>query len=140
MRTRDPAKYGSLEHPKQKYGRWLPSRVGPAQRASGRRSQSPGIVAFLVGTVETEIPLYRLKEFGFILTICGSKRNPPRGRRPPDDDAGHRAIEEIGVKQVRLDTVMPKTNHARTCSKKSASAPPSSKCFWKSEHRVFYKY
>ncbi|XHX76897.1 MAG: hypothetical protein RBJ76_21020 [Stenomitos frigidus ULC029] len=68
----DAAKYGFLPNPAQRYERWL------GQQATNDRSvflvaahtsepdRTEHLVAFLIATIETEIPIYRLREFGFI--------------------------------------------------------------------------
>src|SRR5258705_12123717 len=68
----DPAKYSFLPNIPQMYDQWL------RERASHRRSvflvaEASGpkkIVGFVIGTVEREIPIYRLKEYGFLHDLC----------------------------------------------------------------------
>ncbi len=68
----DSAKYGFLPNPAQRYERWLAKQtvndrsvfLVAAHRASV--DQAEQLVAFVIATIETEIPIYRLKEFGFI--------------------------------------------------------------------------
>src|SRR4051812_29412497 len=62
----DPAKYGFVPGIAPMYRGWL------ANRADDSRSvflvaerEADQLVGFLVGTVEREIPIYRLKEYGF---------------------------------------------------------------------------
>ncbi|MHC5721680.1 MAG: GNAT family N-acetyltransferase, partial [Nostoc sp.] len=70
----DSAKYGFLTHPEQRYEQWLmrlANSDGFADHSSDRSvflvSENEGqLVAFLVATVEREIPIYRLQEFAFI--------------------------------------------------------------------------
>lgn len=106
----DPAKYGFRDRPAEMYRRWMTTRADDprsvflvAQRPAN--DAQPSILAgFIVGTVETEIPIYRLHEFGFLhdLWVEEAYRHEGVGRQ-----LVMRAIEQfarIGVPQVRLDT------------------------------------
>ena len=63
----DPAKYGFRGDPGQMYDRWLVRRAKDPRSVFLVAEPEPGRLAgFLVGSVEEEIPIYRLKEFGFI--------------------------------------------------------------------------
>lgn len=109
----DAAKYGFLPNPAQRYKRWL------AQQATSDRSvflvaecedqssqQSRALVAFLIGTIETEIPIYRLQEYGFIhdLWVEPEARQIGLGRQLVEQ-ALHRFAQK-GIQQVRLDTAI----------------------------------
>ncbi|MBW4473021.1 MAG: GNAT family N-acetyltransferase [Stenomitos rutilans HA7619-LM2] len=109
----DAAKYGFLPNPAQRYERWL------AEQATSDRSiflvaecespisQQPGaLVAFLVGTIETEIPIYRLQEYGFIhdLWVEPDERKAGLGRQLVEQ-ALH-LFAQKGIQQVRLDTAI----------------------------------
>ena len=61
----DPAKYGFLEHPEKRY-KWWPYQQVDDPHCVFLVAQSDEIVTFLIATIEQEIPIYRLKEFGFI--------------------------------------------------------------------------
>jgi ribosomal protein S18 acetylase RimI-like enzyme len=110
----DPAKYGFREHPEEMYRRWLTARaIDPrsvflvADRADKMLQDVPFLAGFLIGTVEREIPIYRLEEYGFIhdVWVEPTYRNEGIGRL-----LVMRAIErfrEIDVKQIRLDTAAP---------------------------------
>src|SRR3954467_8097229 len=102
----DPAKYSFLPDIPGMYDQWL------RERATHRRSvllvaetSAPKkIVGFLIGTVEREIPIYRLKEYGFLhdLWVEPEYRNEGIGRQMT-----MLAVERfraMGVKQIRLDT------------------------------------
>jgi ribosomal protein S18 acetylase RimI-like enzyme len=107
----DPAKYGFLPDPAQKYRQWLSARAAdpdsvflvaqlPAPSAEGDVALS----GFLIATVDREIPIYRIDRFGFIhdLWVEPAYRNEGIGRQ-----LVMFAIErfaQLGVGQVRLDT------------------------------------
>jgi ribosomal protein S18 acetylase RimI-like enzyme len=110
-RAWDPAKYGFRENPSEMYRSWLTARATDpravflvADRTERMLQDVPFLAGFLIGTVEREIPIYRLKEFGFIhdLWVDPTYRNEGIGRQMV-----MLAIErfrEIGVEQIRLDT------------------------------------
>ena len=106
----DPAKYGFRDQPAEMYRRWLTTRANDPRSVflvaerEANDSQPSILTGFTVGTIETEIPIYRLKEYGFLhdLWVEEAYRNEGIGRQ-----LVMRAIErfvEIGVPQVRLDT------------------------------------
>jgi ribosomal protein S18 acetylase RimI-like enzyme len=101
----DPAKYGFLADPQQMYDAWLVRRAADPRSVFLVVEHEDGrLVGFLVGTVEKEIGIYRLGEFGFIhdLWVEPEYRHEGYGRQMV-----MLAIErfgEIGVGQVRLDT------------------------------------
>jgi len=100
----DPAKYGFLENPAQRYNRWLTARATDPRSVFLVADGGAALAGFLIGTVEQEIPIYRIKEFGFIhdLWVEEAYRHEGIGRQMV-----MLAIErfrEMGVKQVRLDT------------------------------------
>jgi ribosomal protein S18 acetylase RimI-like enzyme len=107
----DPAKYPYVSGVGEMYRSWLVERVRDAKRSvllvaeRDRLMQDvPFLAGFLVGTIEREIPIYRLSEFGFIHDIWVEEdyRNEGIGRQMT-----MLAIEKfraLGVRQIRLDT------------------------------------
>jgi RimJ/RimL family protein N-acetyltransferase len=101
----DPAKYGYLPEPAEMYRSWLRSRATDPQSVFLVAEREPGqLVGFIVGTVEREIPIYRVEKFGFIhdLWVEPEYRHEGAGRQ-----LAMLAIEkfrELGVPQVRCDT------------------------------------
>lgn len=104
----DPAKYGFHADPEQMYSRWLAQRANDARSvflvADAGRGRSPKLVAFLIGTVEGEIPIYRLKQFGFIHDLWVEEDYRHEGVARQMVTLAVERFAEIGVKQVRLDT------------------------------------
>src|SRR5438105_4182178 len=101
----DPAKYGYLPNVAQMYRSWLSSRASDqrsvflvAETADGR------IVAFLVGTVEREIPIYRLKEFGFIHDVWVEPEYRNEGVARQLTMLAIEKFRAMGMTQIRLDT------------------------------------
>ena len=100
----DPAKYGFLPNPQRMYDRWLVSRANDPRSVFLVAEANRGrLVAFLVGTVETEIPIYRLKEFGFIHDLWVEEKYRNEGTARQMVTLAVERFREIGVKQVRLD-------------------------------------
>src|SRR5207253_3082062 len=116
----DLAKYGYLPDPQEMYRSWLRARPRDPQSVflvaeiSSPRAREPSgsaagqahcrIVGFLIGTIEREIPIYRIDRFGFIhdLWVDPDYRHEGLGRQ-----LTMRAVErfkELGVPQVRCDT------------------------------------
>jgi ribosomal protein S18 acetylase RimI-like enzyme len=102
----DAAKYSFLPGIAQMYDQWLRERaVRPRSVFLVAETPSPKkIVGFIVGSVEREIPIYRLKEYGFLhdLWVEPEYRNEGIARQMV-----MLAIEkftEMGVKQIRCDT------------------------------------
>jgi ribosomal protein S18 acetylase RimI-like enzyme len=102
----DPAKYGYRDDPADLYREWLVSRTSDAQSVflvaeTGDRK----VVAFLVGTVEREIPIYRLRQFGFIHDVWVDEDYRNEGIARQLVTAAVERFREIGAPQVRCDTV-----------------------------------
>lgn len=106
----DPARYDYQPDPAERYRRWLAARAGDANAvflvADHERilADVPFVVAFLIGTVEANIPIYRTPRYGFVhdLWVEPDYRNEGLGRQ-----LTMRAIErfrDLGMTQVRLET------------------------------------
>jgi ribosomal protein S18 acetylase RimI-like enzyme len=105
----DAARYGAKPAPQEMYRNWLTARASDPRSVFfvADRSAAEGerrLVGFIVGTVDREIPIYRLAEYGFIhdLWVEEDYRHEGIGRQ-----LAMLAVErfrQIGVKQVRLAT------------------------------------
>jgi ribosomal protein S18 acetylase RimI-like enzyme len=100
----DSAKYGFLPHPESRYSRWLTGRADDPRSVFLVAEVDGKIVAFLIGMAEEEIPIYRLKEFGFVhdLWVEEDYRHEGIGRQMVM--LAIEKFKEMGVKQIRLDT------------------------------------
>jgi ribosomal protein S18 acetylase RimI-like enzyme len=105
----DPAKYGFRPNPAERYRHWLAERATDPRSVflvadAARTGEAARPVAFLVATVEREISIYRLPEFGFIhdLWVEEAYRNEGIARQLVALTV--EKFREIGVAQVRLDT------------------------------------
>src|SRR5882672_5594211 len=101
----DPAKYSFLPNIGRMYDSWL------KDLAKDKRSvflvaetSEKKIVGMIIGTREREIPIYRLKEYGFLhdLWVEPEYRHEGIGRQLVM--LAVEKFKEIGVQQIRLDT------------------------------------
>ena len=100
----DPAKYGFRGDPGRMYDRWLVRRAKDPRSVFLVAEAEPGLlVGFLVGTTEEEIPIYRLKEFGFIHDLWVEEKYRNEGIARQMVTLAVERLREIGMKQVRLD-------------------------------------
>lgn len=99
-------------------------------------SQSSALVAFVVGTIEAEIPIYRLKEFGFIYDLWVEPNYRKLGLGRQLTERALQAFSQKGIQQVRLDTAIANEaarqlfpslrlslQHNRTMSRKQQTEP-----------------
>jgi ribosomal protein S18 acetylase RimI-like enzyme len=102
----DPAKYGFLPHPEQRYRGWLTSRAGdPRSVFLVAQPDTPNRLAgFLVATIEREIPIYRLDEFGFIHDVWVEPEFRKQGVGKALAESAVSRFRQLGVRQIRLDT------------------------------------
>ena len=106
----DSAKYGFLPNPAEMYRRWLPTRATDprsvfliAERPPVN-DDPPLLVGFLVATLEIEIPIYRLKEFGFIHDVWVDPNYRHEGLARQMVMLAIEQFRRIGITQIRLDT------------------------------------
>jgi GNAT superfamily N-acetyltransferase len=114
----DPAKFGYKNHPEQMYRGWLTSRATDPKSVFLVADRDGKLVAFLVATVEQEIPIYRLTEFGFIHDIWVEPDYRHEGVARQLVMLAIEKFRDIGVKQVRGDTAAanePARNLLRSC-------------------------
>lgn len=109
-RQLDPDRYGFLPDVIDRYERWLP------QRAADPRSvflvaeldlaplSTPSLAGFLVATVESNIPIYTLAEFGFIHDVWVEPAHRGRGLAGALLDAALARFRALNIAQVRLET------------------------------------
>ena len=100
----DPAKYGYRPKPSEMYRNWLSNRATDPRSVFLVAEREDHLVGFLIATVEREIPIYRLEEYGFIhdLWVEEQYRNEGIARQMTMLAVEH--FREMGVKQIRLDT------------------------------------
>ena len=118
----DPAKFGYRPNPEERYRSWLTGRARDRRSVFLVAERDGSLVGFLVATVEQEIPIYRVAEFGFIhdIWVDPAYRNEGVGRQMV-----MLAIErfrDLGVPQVRADTAA-KNDPARSLLAKCGLRP-----------------
>jgi ribosomal protein S18 acetylase RimI-like enzyme len=104
----DPAKYSFRDDPAHLYRDWLARRATDprsvflvADRGGG--GDKGKLVGFLVGTVEDEIPIYRVEAFGFLHDLWVEDDYRHEGLARQMVTLAIERFREIGVTQVRLD-------------------------------------
>ncbi len=106
----DDAKYGFLPHPEQRYNSWLNQLLRQPRNlclvAQGSDAD-PSLVGCLIATIEAEIPIYRVKEYGFIhdLWVEPAYRHQGIARQMVKQAIEH--FTRLGIAQIRLDTATP---------------------------------
>jgi ribosomal protein S18 acetylase RimI-like enzyme len=100
----DSAKYGYKDGFAEMYQSWLPKRAGDPRSVFLVAERDGRLVAFLVGSVEREIPIYRLDEFGFIHDVWVDPEYRNEGIARQLTMLAIERFREMGVKQIRLDT------------------------------------
>jgi ribosomal protein S18 acetylase RimI-like enzyme len=105
----DPAKYGFRDNPAERYRNWLVDRATDSRSVflvadAARGEEPPKLVAFLIATVERELSIYRLMEFGFIHDLWVEEDYRNEGLARQLVALTIEKFRDIGVRQVRLDT------------------------------------
>ncbi len=105
----DPAKYSIRPDTTSKYDGWLRARATDPRAvflvADRETGEDPAqLAAFLIATIEKEIPIYRLNEFGFIhdLWVETDYRNEGLARQLVT--LAVEQFTQLGMKQIRCDT------------------------------------
>jgi ribosomal protein S18 acetylase RimI-like enzyme len=104
----DAAKYGFASDPGEMYRDWLGRRATDkrsvflvAQRDAG---PPPLLAGFLIATIESEIPIYRIAEYGFIHDLWVEEAYRHEGLARQMVMLAIERFRAIGVPQIRLDT------------------------------------
>lgn len=100
----DSAKFGYKTHPEQMYRSWLTARAGDPRSVFLVADRDTALVGFLVATVESELPIYRLTEYGFIHDIWVEPAYRNEGVARQMVMLAIETFRDMGVRQVRGDT------------------------------------
>ena len=100
----DPAKYGYKANATEMYRSWLATRADDPRSVFLVAERESRLVAFLIATVERELPIYRLDQFGFIHDLWVEPEYRNEGIARQMTMLAIEKFRELGVKQVRLDT------------------------------------
>lgn len=104
----DAAKYGFLPDPAQRYQQWLIEQAHDPHSVFwvAELPESGQLVAFLVATIEPEIPIYHLPEFGFVHDLWVEPAYRQAGIARQLVAQTMKCFEQLGVRQIRLDTAI----------------------------------
>lgn len=107
LAERDRAKYEPLPGGVgEMYRCWLRRRATDGRSVFLVAEREPSqFAAFLVGTVEDEIPIYRLSEYGFIHDLWVEEPYRNEGLARQMVTLAAERFRAIGVSQVRLDVL-----------------------------------
>jgi ribosomal protein S18 acetylase RimI-like enzyme len=100
----DPAKYGFLPNPAQRYERFLINRVKDPRAVFLVADAEPGVAAFLIARVEQEIPIYNISEYAFIHDVWVEPQFRHEGIARQLVMLSIERFKQMGVRQIRLDT------------------------------------
>lgn len=100
----DPDKYPFLPDIVERYEHWLPLRAQDPRSVFLIAELANTPVGYLIATIEDEIPIYRLKQFGFIHDMWVEPAHRGQGIARHLVDAAVARFAELEITQVRLDT------------------------------------
>lgn len=111
MQAIDPLKYTVEGDVGERYRNWLQNQVQGGRSAilvadAAGRDDPPKIVGMLIGTVDREIPIYRLKEYGFINDLWVDEQYRHEGVARQLVTEAIERFARLGVEQIRLDVLM----------------------------------
>jgi len=100
----DVQKYPYRPNIGQRYVSWLKARATDPRSVLLVAEREGKLVAFLVGAVEEEIPIYRITETGFIHDVWVDEKYRNEGIAQQMVMLAIEKFRAMGMKQVRLDT------------------------------------
>lgn len=110
----DPGLFDYLDDVVERYERWLPERavdprsvlfVAQVDGGEGKEGErGTELVGFVVATVEAEVPIYHLREYGFIHDTWVEPAWRGRGIGRVLIEETLAGFTQMGIAQVRLDT------------------------------------
>lgn len=106
----DPAKYSFAADPGEMYHGWLEHRADDPRSVflvadAAADDDRPRLVGFLIATVEREIPIYKVEEFGFVHDVWVDEKYRNEGVARQMVTLAVERFRRIGVPQVRLDVL-----------------------------------
>jgi ribosomal protein S18 acetylase RimI-like enzyme len=100
----DAAKFGILPDPEKRYEKWL-QRLATDKRSVFLVAENQGrLVAFLVATVEREIPIYRLQEYAVVHDLWVEPEYRQNGIARQMVMQAIERFQQMEIQQIRLDT------------------------------------
>lgn len=101
----DSAKYGFIPNPEQRYETWLKKLANQERSVFLVAETASKLVGFIAATVVTEIPIYELQEFAMIHDLWVEAEYRQQGIARQMVLLTMEQFEQMGIKQIRLDTV-----------------------------------
>lgn len=112
-RLRDAARYSFLPQVEQRYPNWVKGLINDphdlclvVEDKSENTSASTKLIAFLLAEVEQEIPIYELKEYGYIHDLWVEAEYRRAGIAKQLVTAAVEHFRQLGITQIRLDTLV----------------------------------
>lgn len=126
----DAERYGMLPDVVGRYERWLPQRAEDPRSVFLVGEDKAGTLAgFLIASVEANIPIYRVSEFGFIHDVWVEPAFRGAGVARAMVEEAVKRFSAMGVSQVRLETAI--ANHgARKLFKACGFRAASTEMVW----------
>lgn len=103
-RSWDPARDTPLADVVDRYAQWLPQRALDPRSVLLVAEAGSTVIGFLVATIDRNIPIYTLTEFGFIHDLWVEPAYRKQGHAKALTLAALERFRALGVRQVRLDT------------------------------------
>lgn len=103
----DPARYATLGDVEERYRRWLPERAADPRSVllvATARAAGLAPVGFLVASMAPTVPIYTVRETGFVHDLWVEPRFRRMGLARELVRACVARFAEIGAAQVRLET------------------------------------
>jgi ribosomal protein S18 acetylase RimI-like enzyme len=105
----DPAKYAYLDNVGSMYEGWLEERAGDPRSVFLVADAGERLAGFLIATVNSEIPIYHIEEYGFIHDLWVDEDYRHEGVARQLVTLALERFKAIGVEQVRCDTASANT-------------------------------
>lgn len=112
-RAMDPERFTFRPDVLDRYAAWLPERAADSRsvflvaEAPATEPGASGLVAYLVGTVEPEVPIYWIPESGWIHDVFVDPAFRHRGLARALVNRAVERFRDIGVSRIRLETAAP---------------------------------
>lgn len=100
----DPQRYDYRPDVQSMYDSWLRSRANDPRSVFLVAERETRIVAFLIGSIERTIPVYRLTETGFIHDLWVEPEYRNEGIARQMTMLAMESFRQKGAKQIRLET------------------------------------
>jgi GNAT superfamily N-acetyltransferase len=106
-RAMDPERFTFRPDVLDRYAAWLPERAADSRSVFLVGEAEGRVVAYLVGTVEPEVPIYWIPESGWIHDVFVDPAFRHRGLARALVNRAVERFRDIGVSRIRLETAAP---------------------------------